>query len=139
MVILIITVHTQMQVDSVVSGTNSLLIPDFSSSTRGERHNSYYADPTNVWRILWFLRSQFISAGQDPNRLTAAAMVENSMPQRQKLNSLPLWSYLNFSTDSFSKSQDHLFQAWHHQHSSPISCVRVYYDNGDRHILCTWA
>ena len=30
------------------SGTNGLLISDFSSSTRGERHNSYYADHT-IW------------------------------------------------------------------------------------------
>ena len=40
------TIHMQKQADSVVSDTNSLLIPDFRSSTRGERHNSYYANRT---------------------------------------------------------------------------------------------
>ena len=35
----------QIQADSVISDTNGLLISDFSSSTRGERHNSYYANP----------------------------------------------------------------------------------------------
>ena len=38
-----------IQADSVVSDTNGLLISDFSSSTRVERHNSYYANPTPMY------------------------------------------------------------------------------------------
>ena len=42
--------------DSVVSGTNGLLTSGFGSSTRGKRHNSYYANPIpNARRILWCL------------------------------------------------------------------------------------
>ena len=40
-------VHMQTQVKTgelCCSGMNGLLISDFGSSTRGERHNSYYAD-----------------------------------------------------------------------------------------------
>ena len=46
------------------------------------------------------------------------------------------------STDVFSKSsdsQDHLFSEWHHPHSSLISCLGVYYDYSDCHILCARA
>ena len=42
------------------------------------------------------------------------------------------------STDVFSKSsnfQDHLFWAWCHPHSSPISCLGFIMTNGDCHIL----
>ena len=35
----------------------------------------------------------------------------------------------NSSTLSISSnSQDHLFWAWYHPHSSPVSCLKVYYD-----------
>ena len=73
-----------------------------------------------------------------------------SMPQWQRTqSSMPQWqrTQLSFamvqcqlSTDSFTKSsnsQDHLFRAWRHPHSSLISCLGGYYDNGDCHILCT--
>ena len=39
-------IQIQIQVDSVVQVQTVLLISDFGSSTRGERHNSYYADHT---------------------------------------------------------------------------------------------
>ena len=38
----------QTQADSVALGTNNLLTSEFGSSTRGERHISYYAD-----YIIW--------------------------------------------------------------------------------------
>ena len=91
---------------------------EFGSSTRGERHNSYYTDHTiltipNAQRILWCLRSPPVEI--------------------RKLNSSTEWpnpQLLDFQsqlpTDSFSKSsyfQDHLFRAWHHPHSSHISCL----------------
>ena len=34
-----------------------------------------------------------------------------------------------------SNSQDNLFRAWRHPYYSLISCLGVYYDNGDCHIL----
>ena len=37
--------NTNAQNELCCSDTNRLLISDFSSSTRGERHNSYYANP----------------------------------------------------------------------------------------------
>ena len=43
------------------------------------------------------------------------------------------------STDSFSKSPNFLFRVWCHPHSSPISSLGVYYDNGDCHSLCVRA
>ena len=63
-----------------------LLISDFSSLIRGERHNSlksfvsYYANITpNIRHISGCFRSQFIFAGRDPKNLTDAATVENSI------------------------------------------------------------
>ena len=53
----------------------------------------YYADPTNAWRILWCIRSQFISAGQDPKNLTAAATVENSTVCLYGPISTPNWLF----------------------------------------------
>ena len=49
----------KIQVDSVVSDSNGLSISWLRSmATRGEIHNSYYADPTpNVQHISWCLRS----------------------------------------------------------------------------------
>ena len=35
-------------------------------------------------------------------------------------------SQLTFSKSTYS--QDHLFRAWHHPHSNPISCLVAYYD-----------
>ena len=75
----------------------------------------------NARRILWCLRSQFISAGRDPKNLTACL-------NGRKLN-CPFDGRI--STTVFSKSsnsQDHLFWAWRHPHSSPISRPGVYYD-----------
>ena len=124
-----------IQANSVISDMNGLFISDFGSWRHKERDTiltmlTILSDSTpNVWHILWCLRSQFISAGQDPKNLTAAATVETST---LCMNGL-------ISTDSSSKSsnsQDHLSWAWCHPHSSPISCLSVYYDNGDCHILC---
>ena len=51
----------------------------------------------NARRILWCLRSQFISAGWDPKNLTTAVMVENSTLCLNGRNStLSPWSNLNW-------------------------------------------
>ena len=103
----------------------------------------------NAWRILWCLRSQFISAGRDPKNSTAClnSGKPNSMPQRSNTQPHLQWSNTQLpsstvensttasngriSTDVFSKSsnsQDHLFWTWRHPHYSPISCLGVYHD-----------
>ena len=124
------TKHRQIQADSVVSSMNTSINPwPRTMATRGERHNSYYAEPTpNARSILRCPRYPFISAGRDPENSTAAATVENSTLCLNGRNST-LCFHGPISTDSFSKSsnsQDHLFRAWHHPHSSPISCLRLY-------------
>ena len=91
--IMIIQILCKTQADSVVSDTNGLLTSCLRSmATRGERHNSYYADHTmltipNARRILWCLGSQFISAGRDPR---------NRRRNGRKLNSMSQWSNLNW-------------------------------------------
>ena len=72
-------IQIQIQADSFVSDTNWFI--NFwlrSMATRGERHNSLKPMLTilcwtrpNARRILWCLRSQFISAGRDPKNSTA--------------------------------------------------------------------
>ena len=58
------------------SGTNDLLISDFGSSTREERHNSYCANhPQRAAHLVVFE----ISVSRDPKILTAAVTVENSI------------------------------------------------------------
>ena len=80
-----------------------------------------------------------ISVGRDQKKPTTSFNGQNSTP-----NGLIPNSRLHgpISTASFSKSlnsQDHLYRAWRYPHSSPISCLGVYYDNSDCHILCAQA
>ena len=102
----------EIPADSVVQIRTVLLTSDFGSSTRGERHNSYYTNhPQRAAHLVMFQ----ISVGRDPKILTAAPTVENSTlcPNGRELNYLPPWSNLNVPTDTFSKSSnspDHLFQ-----------------------------
>ena len=75
----VIQINIQIQVHSFVSDTNGFINSWLQSmATRGERHNSYKPMLTilcwlhpNTRRILWCLRSQFISAGRDPKNSTA--------------------------------------------------------------------
>ena len=113
--------NTQPQAYSVVSDMNRLLISwlRFFDTRRETQFLKAYANHT-IWphfnaRWLWCLRSLSIEIRKTQLHLP-----------RPKSNSLPPWSNLNFSTDSFSKSsssQDHLFRAWCHPHSYPISCL----------------
>ena len=61
--------HVQMQADSNCSGMNRLLISDFGSSTRGERHNSYYANHPQYSAHL-VVQSQFLNTMLGPQLLT---------------------------------------------------------------------
>ena len=59
--------------ESVVSDTNGLLISDFSSSTRGERHSSYYANhPQRTVHLVMFK----ISVGRDPKNSTTSSTAQ---------------------------------------------------------------
>ena len=87
----------QIQADSILQVWTHSLTSDFSSSIRGERHNSlksfvsYYSNNTlNIRHISWCFRSQFIFAGRDPKNLTVAAMVENSMLWQRTPFSAPM-------------------------------------------------
>ena len=90
----------QMQADSVVSDTNSLLISWLlSTATQGERHSSYYADPDpNVRHISWCLRSLSVeicktwlhtSTAEDPNLCLNGTIY-------QPLRSGRIWHKVNF-------------------------------------------
>ena len=126
---------------------NGLLTSDFGSSTRGERHNSYYADHT-IWphkRAAYPVMFK-ISVGRNPKKkTTTSSMVKIQLSTSDSMAGTQLSACMvqcQSSTDSFTKysnSQDHLFRTWRHPHSSPISCLEVYYDNGDCHILCARA
>ena len=93
--------HTiQMQADSVDLIRTVLLTSDFGSSTRGERHNSYYANPTpNVRHTLWCLRSLSVEI-----RKSSTAEISTST-QWQKFNCLPPLSNLNFLLTLFQNPQ----------------------------------
>ena len=134
---------------------NSLLTPDLGSRTRGERHNSYYADHT-IWphqRAVHLVMLK-ISFGRDPKNLTAAATVENStlclncrklnlhFPSSnlnsqlnvRDLNSLPPWSNINPQLNLFQNPQ--ILPGMTSSTLHPHFLSGVYYDNGDCHILC---
>ena len=94
-----------------------------------------------LWKIfdfLWCLRSLSVEIWKTQ---VHASTLENSTLCLNGRNST-LCLRGSISTYSFSKSsnsQDHLFREWRHPHSSLISCLGVYYDNGDCHILCVGA
>ena len=135
------TLSFQIRTGLLISGLRCMV-------TRRERHNSLKPMLTilhwpypNARRILWCLRSQFISAGRDPKNSTTCLNDRKPNYIFQRSNTqLPSQR----STDVFSKSSnslDHLFWAWRHQQASPFP-VRgwvVIRTNGDCHILCVWA
>ena len=93
----------QIQADSVVQVRTVLLTSDFGSSTRGERHNSYNAN--NLQRVAHLVMFKISVCRDLKNPITSSTV------------------QIQLSTDSFSKSsnsQDHLFRAWRHLHSSPF-------------------
>ena len=61
----------------------------------------------------------------------------NCMIRLQLLN-IMVGTQMNLFS-KFSRFSAHLFWAWRHRHSSPISRRGVHYDNGDCHILCARA
>ena len=68
-----------------------------------------------------------ISVGRDMKNPTTSFIGQNPTPNGPIPNSCLNGS---ISTDTFlksSKSQEHLFWAWHQPHSSPIFCLGVFY------------
>ena len=93
----------------------------------------YYLTPFQ--RILWCLRSLSIEIRKTQLHFST---VENSTLCLNGRNQTFCLQGPILTDSKSSNSQDHLFRAWRHPHSSPISCLGVYYDNGDCHILCAW-
>ena len=91
--------------DSVVSDTNGFI--NFLTSDHGDaRRETLFLlcwlsirPHFNARCILWSLRSLLIEIRK--TQLYLQRPKSNSQPQWQKLDSLPPWSYLNFSTDFF--------------------------------------
>ena len=105
-----------IQVDSVVSG-------NFLTSVHGDtRRETQFLPPQRTAHLVMFK----ISVGRDPKNPTTSFKGPNPT---------------HFSKSS--NSQDHLFRAWRHPHSSLISCLGVYYDKWSfahqcTNWLCTW-
>ena len=126
------------QADSVVSGTNGLLISWLLGSWRHEERDTILTmltPPQRTAQLVMF-KISVVRGSKNPTTFFNG--------QNSTLNSRIPNSRLNapISTNSFSKSsnsQDHLFRARRHPHSGPNSCPGVYYDNGDCHILCARA
>ena len=145
----------QKQADSVVSGTNAFI--NFwlrLFNTRRERHNSYYANhPQRSAHLVEFK----ISVGRDPKILIAAATEENSTTRLHGRNSsLDLHSQMSTPQLYASMAKNSLL-CLHGPISTLFKILKfsgpsllgmtsstlqpyflsgVYYDNGDRHILC---
>ena len=106
------------------SGTNRLLISDFGSSTRGERHDSYYANNPQYLAHL-VVQSQFLNimvgpnfsnSWSDPNFKCLPQWQTTQLSAYMAQSQLPtdvIFKILNFSA--------HHFRAWRHSHSNPIS------------------
>ena len=79
------------------------LVSEFGSSTRGERHNSYYANhPQRAAHLVMFK----ISVCRDPKKPTTSSMTQIQLsPQWQKCNSLPTWSNLKSQLTLFQNPQ----------------------------------
>ena len=124
------------------SGTNVLLTFVFSSSTWGERHNSYNAnhlsDPTNVQCIPRYLRSLSVEICKTTTTYLNGRELNSLCPSGRDLNYLPAWSNANLQLTLFQNPQI-LSPSLLGMTSStlqPISCLGVYYKDGDCHILC---
>ena len=118
------------QANSVVSDTNGLLISDFGSWQHKVRDTILtMLTPSRCTAHLVIFK---ISVSRDSKNPTTCLNGRDSI----------LFLHGPLSTFFFSKSsnsQDHLFRGWRHPHSCPISCLGVYYGNGDCYILCAWA
>ena len=107
--------------------------------TRGERHNSYYANhPQRAAHLVIFK----ISVSRDLKNPTTSSTAQIQVSRQwQKLNSLPPWSNLNSQLTLFQNPQIlRIISSGHDVIHTPAHFLSgVYYDNGDCHILCTWA
>ena len=134
------------QVNSVIQIRTHLLTFDSSFSTRGERHNSYYAD-----HIIWPHKRAAhpvmfkISVGGDLKNPTTSSTVKIQLStsilwQRTQFSAyvvqgqpstLLFFKILKFSWPSFPRMMISTLQSYF--------LSWVYYDNGDCHILCARA
>ena len=133
--------------DSVVQVRMQLLVFDFNSSSRGERHNSYYANhPQRAAHLVMFKisvgrdlqNSNYILNGRELNSLCPNGREHIYLPPWQKFNYLPAWSNVNLQHLKSSNSQP--ISSRHEIIHTPAHLLSgVYYDNGECHILCARA
>ena len=76
---------------------------DFGSSTQGERHNSYYANPIDKRRNPWYLRSHSVEIRKTQLHLQRSKF--NSPLHGREPNSQPPWSNVNFKLTLFQNHQ----------------------------------
>ena len=133
-------IHVQNTGGLCCSGTNGLLTSDFSSSTRGERHNSYCANPAQRAVHLVMFK---ISVGRDPKIPTTCANGQNSTLCLNGRNSnlclhglMSTFNWLFFKNLKFSGP---CLPSMMSSTLQPHFLSGVYSDNGDCHILCTRA
>ena len=114
----VIQTHLQMrkQADSAVLTRTVLLTSDFGSSTRGERHSSYYADhtiwpPTRVAHLAMF----WISVGRDPKIPTTSFNSQSQLStQRQRTQLSASMVQCQLSTVLFENLQIlRTISSWH--------------------------
>ena len=91
---------------------NTFLISCFGSSTWGERERE---------RILTMLTPQMRGTYHGVLDLNSSLLVE--IWKTQLFDSMAESQPSTASLSKSSNSQDHLFRAWCHPHSSPISCL----------------
>ena len=96
----------------------------YTNTTREERHNSYYANhPQRAVHLVMFK----ISVSRDPKNPTSSFNGRNqTFASETQFSASMVQSQLPTDSSKFSISQDHLFRAWRHPHSSDISCLGVY-------------
>ena len=107
------TVHILMQIQMqyksglCCSGPNGLLVSDFGSSTRGERHNSFYSNPNyaDARRIMWCVRSLSVEICKTPTTCLNDIELNSLCPNGRELSYLPQWSNVNFQLTLFQNPQ----------------------------------
>ena len=84
--------------------------------------------PRNSWCILWCFRSQFISAGRDPQNLIWSDQIWKTqpLPSTTNLNSLSFQNPQNSLNISSGHDAIHTFNSLQRPFS-PISCLGVYF------------
>ena len=116
-----------------------LLTSNFGSSTRGKRHNSYYANhPSypNARCILWCLRSLSVEICKTPSTCLNGRELDSLCPNGREHIYLPAWSNVNLKLPWFFKSSNSQPISSRHDviHTpAPFPVWRFIMTRGERH------